>query len=206
MHDLLIRGGTVVTASGPRKLGILVDDGRITSLSTDEIDSDKSEKVIDAEGMIVVPGGIEPHAHIGGPRQPERSGAEAVSKAALLGGTTTVLDFATQIPGYDLYHALEEAEERWSGNAYTDYAYHPILTNGADEDSISQIKQLTREGIASFKIFTTSIRPPSPQMQNNHTDFGRLGTIMEQVSDSGSILLVHSEDDEMVHYNYDRLK
>ena len=206
MHDLLIRGGTVVTASGPRKLGIFVDDGRITSLSTDEIDSDKSEKVIDAEGMIVVPGGIEPHAHIGGPRQPERSGAEAVSKAALLGGTTTVLDFATQIPGYDLYHALEEAEERWSGNAYTDYAYHPILTNGADEDSISQIKQLTREGIASFKIFTTSIRPPSPQMQNNHTDFGRLGTIMEQVSDSGSILLVHSEDDEMVHYNYDRLK
>jgi dihydropyrimidinase len=84
-------------------LGIFVDDGRITSLSTDEIDSDKSEKVIDAEGMIVVPGGIEPHAHIGGPRQPERSGAEAVSKAALLGGTTTVLDFATQIPGYDFF-------------------------------------------------------------------------------------------------------
>ena len=59
-------------------------------------------------------------------------------------------------------------------------------------------KDLTREGIASFKVFTTSIRPPSPQMQNNHTDFGRLSTIMDRVSESGSILLVHSEDDEMV--------
>ena len=65
MHDLLIRGGTVVTASGPRKLGILVDDGRITSLSTEEIDANEANKIIDAEGMIVVPGGIEPHAHIG---------------------------------------------------------------------------------------------------------------------------------------------
>ena len=206
MHDLLIKGGTVVTASGIKTLDIVVDDGLITSLSTNDLNLEDFEGVIDAVGMIVVPGGIEPHAHIGGPRQPERSGAGPVSMAALFGGTTTVLDFATQIPGHDLYHALEEAEERWSGNAYTDYAYHPILTNGADEDSISQINQLTRDGIASFKIFTTSIRPPSPQMQNNHTDFGRLGTIMERVSEAGSILLVHSEDDEMVHYNYDRLK
>ena len=206
MHDLLVKGGTVVTASGPRKLDIVIDGGLITSLSTEDLDLDQFKNVVDAEGMIVVPGGVEPHAHIGGPRQPERSGAEPVSKAALFGGTTTVLDFATQIPGHDLYNALEEAEERWSGNAYTDYAYHPILTNGADENSISQIKDLTREGIASFKVFTTSIRPPSPQMQNNHTDFGRLSTIMDRVSESGSILLVHSEDDEMVHYNYDRLK
>ena len=43
-------------------------------------------------------------------------------------------------------------------------------------------------------------------MQNNHIDFGRLGEIMSQVEESGAILLVHSEDDEMVHYNYDRLK
>ena len=94
--------------------------------------------MIDASGKIVVPGGIEPHAHVGGPRQPERSGAEPVSQAAVWGGTTTVLDFATQVPGHDLRHALDEAAERWEGSAYTDYSYHPIFTNGADRASIDQ--------------------------------------------------------------------
>ena len=99
-----------------------------------------------------------------------------------------MLDFATQIPGHDLYHAVEEAEERWAGNAFTDYAYHPILTHGAGIDSIRQIPELVTEGIASFKIFTTSIRPPSPQMQNNHTDFGRLSEIMDQVQEAGGVV------------------
>ncbi|MCH7642432.1 MAG: amidohydrolase family protein, partial [Chloroflexi bacterium] len=165
-----------------------------------------ANRIIDAAGMIVAPGGIEPHAHIGGPRQPERSGAEPVSKAAIFGGTTTVLDFATQVPGHDLLHAVEEAEERWKGRGYTDYAYHPMFGNRADEKSIGQIPELVESGIPSFKIFTTSIRPPSPQMENRQTDFGRLGSIMERVAASGGMLLVHSEDDEMVHYNYERAR
>ena len=206
MHDLLIHGGTVVGPAGAGNFDVLIDDGKITAITTRSNDLPEASRSIDATGKIVIPGGVEPHAHIGGPRQPERSGALAVSKAAIFGGTTTVLDFATQVPGHDLYHAVEEAEERWSGNAFTDYAYHPILTHGAGIDSIRQIPELVTEGVASFKIFTTSIRPPSPQMQNNHTDFGRLSEIMDQVQESGAMLLVHSEDDEMVHYNYDRLR
>ena len=174
MHDLLIHGGTVVSPAGAGNFDVLINDGKITAITTRSSDLPEASRSIDATGKIVIPGGVEPHAHIGGPRQPERSGALAVSKAAIFGGTTTVLDFATQVPGHDLYHAVEEAEERWSGNAFTDYAYHPILTHGAGIDSIRQIPELVTEGVASFKIFTTSIRPPSPQMQNNHTDFGRL--------------------------------
>ena len=126
-----------------------------------------------------------------------------MSRAAIWGGTTTVLDFATQVAGHDLHHALDEAAERWRGSAFTDYSYHPIFTSGADEASIRQIGELVESGYPSFKIFTTSIRPPSSQMQNNRTDFGRLSLIMEQVAEAGGMLLVHSEDDEMVHYNYD---
>ena len=206
MHDLLICNGTVVTPAGVGKFDVFIDEGKITSLSSTTGNKAEASKTIDASGRVVIPGGIEPHAHIGGPRQPERSGALPVSKAALYGGTTTVIDFATQIPGHDLFHAVKEAEDRWEGNAFTNYAYHPIITHGADLDSIRQIPELVKNGIASFKIFTTSIRPPSPQMQNNHIDFGRLGEIMSQIEESGGILLVHSEDDEMVHYNYDRLK
>ena len=206
MHDLVIQGGTVVTPSGVGEFDITINEGKISSVSSLSSQCYDAKNIVNASGYIVVPGGIEPHAHIGGPRQPERSGAEPVSKAALLGGTTTVLDFATQIPGHDLLHAVNEAQDRWDNSAYTDYAYHPILTNGIDETSISQIKELSEAGISSFKVFTTSIRPPSPQMQNNHIDFGRLGNIMEKIRDSGAMLMVHSEDDEMVHYNYQRLK
>ena len=113
-----------------------------------------------------------------------------------------MLDFATQHPDHDLRHALDEAAERWSGNAYTDYSYHPIFTEGASPDAIDQISELVQEGFPSFKIFTTNIRPLSPGAERRHTDFGWLAAIMERVASSGGMLMVHSEDDEMVSYNY----
>ncbi len=202
MLDLIIRGGQVVTPAGVGNWDVAVQGEGIVAVAEPGTLDAEAAKVIDASGKIVVPGGIEPHAHIGGPRQVERSGAAPVSLAAIFGGTTTVLDFATQVPGHDLHHALDEAAERWKGNAYTDYSYHPIFTNGAGTDAIGQIPELIEAGFVSFKIFTTSIRPPNPQMQDNKTDFGRLEAIMGQIADNGGMLLVHSEDDDMVHYNY----
>ena len=202
MVDVIITGGTVVTPGGVGEWDVAVEGERIAAVTERGVLSTEGARVIDASGKVVVPGGIEPHAHIGGPRQPERSGAEPVSKAAIYGGTTTVLDFANQVPGHDLHHALGEAAERWRGNAYTDYSYHPIFTNGAGTDAIGQIPELIQAGYASFKIFTTSIRPPGPGMQDNKTDFGRLAAIMDQIAPHGGMLLIHSEDDDMVHYNY----
>ena len=204
MLDVTITGGTVVTPSGASVMDVHISDGVIVAVTVPGSEGFEASQTIDATGKIVVPGGVEPHAHIGGPRQPERSGAEPVSKAAIFGGTTTVLDFATQVQGHYLLHAVDEAAERWKGVGYTDYAYHPIFGHRADQTAINQIPELVQSGIPSFKIFTTSIRPPSPQMEDRQTDFGRLGTIMEKVSASGGMLLVHSEDDEMVHYNYER--
>ena len=202
MLDLLIRGGQVVTPSGVGNWDVAVQGEKIVAVTEPGTLTSEAAKVVDASGKIVVPGGIEPHAHIGDHHNPERSGAEPVSLAAIHGGTTTVLDFATQIPGHDLHHALGEAADRWRDKAYTDYSYHPIFTKDAGADAIGQIPELIEAGFPSFKIFTTSIRPPTPQMQNRHTDFGRLSAIMEQIAAHGGMLLVHSEDDEMVHYNY----
>ena len=202
MIDIIIRGGTVVAPGGVGKWDVAIEGERIAAVAEPGTLSPEGVRVIDAAGRIVVPGGIEPHAHIGDKMQPERSGARPVSLAAVHGGTTTVLDFATQVPGHDLRHAVDEAAERWSGEAYTDYSYHPIFARGAEPEHIDQIPELVEEGFPSFKIFTTSVRPPHPKMQDRHTDFGRLAAIMEHISANGGILLVHSEDDEMVHYNY----
>ena len=206
MVDLLVRGGQVVTPSGVGNWDVAVQGERIVAVSEPGAIASEGARIVDASGKIVVPGGIEPHAHIGGPREPERFEARPVSRAAIHGGTTTVLDFATQVSGHDLHHALGEAAERWKGNAYTDYSYHPIFIKGTEPETIAQIPELVQAGFPSFKIFTTSIRPPSPNMQNRHTDFGRLSDIMYQIASNGAMLLIHSEDDEMVRYNYDRAK
>ena len=159
MFDLIIRGGRVVTPSGVGNRDVAVQGERIVAVAEADVLTAEAAKVIDASGKIVVPGGIEPHAHIGDRAQPERSGAEPVSLAAVYGGTTTVLDFATQVPGHDLHHAVEEAGERWRGSAYTDYSYHPIFCKGARPEDIAQVAELVESGFPSFKVFTTSIRP-----------------------------------------------
>ena len=202
MLDLVIIGGLVVTPSGVGKLDVAVQGEKIAAVYEPGAFEPEAAKVVEASGKIVVPGGIDPHVHIGGPRQPERSGAEAVSRAAIYGGTTTVLDFANQVPGHDLHHALAEAAARWKGNAYTDYSYHPIFTKGASPTDIAQVPEIIEAGFPTFKVFTTSVRPASPQMVDNHTDFGRLASIMEQIAAHDGLLMVHSEDDEMVRYNY----
>ncbi len=206
MVDLLIKGGQVVTPLGVGNWDVAVQGEKIVAVAEHGAVGSGGARVINAFGKVVVPGGIEPHAHVGGPRQPQRSGAEAVSRAAIYGGTTTVLDFANQIPGHDLHHALGEAAERWQGSAYTDYSYHPIFTNGAGMDVINQIPELVEAGYASFKVFTTSVRPPEYQQFDNKTDFGRLGAIMTQIAANDAMLMVHSEDDDMVHYNYSLAK
>ncbi|MCH8206157.1 MAG: type II secretion system F family protein [Chloroflexi bacterium] len=109
MADLTIRGGQVVTPAGVGNWDVVVQGETIVAVTEPGAIGTEGARVIDASGKIVVPGGIEPHAHIGDRHQPERSGAEPVSRAAIYGGTTTVLDFATQSAGHDLRHALDEA-------------------------------------------------------------------------------------------------
>ncbi|MYA62362.1 MAG: hypothetical protein F4X94_07300, partial [Dehalococcoidia bacterium] len=76
MADIVIAGGLVVTPNGADKLDVFITGESISAVAAPGMMDHGDARVIDATGKIVVPGGVEPHAHIGGPRQPERSGAE----------------------------------------------------------------------------------------------------------------------------------
>jgi dihydropyrimidinase len=158
--------------------------------------------VIDATGKIVIPGGVEPHAHVGAPistaPQYESSGPEEVSRAALFGGTTTVLDFAYQVPGLDLEQSVEERHKRWSGRSYADYSYHLTPFEGVTPETIAQLGGLIDQGFATVKIFTTAVRPGG----RTKIDFGRLTEIMRLVASRGGMMFVHGEDDDLVQFNY----
>ena len=194
MVDILVRGGQVAIPSGVGNWDVGVEGERIVAVTEPGAISPEGTRVIDASGKIVVPGGIEPHAHMRSDISREgygsTSGVEVVSKAAIYGGTTTILDFAEQGDHPDLQAALEEGSDRWRGNGYTDYSYHPIFAGGASTAAIEQIPEVVQAGFASFKVFTTG----RVGLQTLHgggkswdrtlpkTDFGTMSAIMRQIT------------------------
>ena len=131
MIDLVIRGGQVVTPWGVGGWDVAVQGEKIVALAEPGTLPTEVGRVMDAAGKVIIPGGIEPHAHVAAPVMgmpgQETAPPPQVSRAALFGGTTTILDFAIQRPGTTIPQAIEERASRWQGNSYADYAYHILL-------------------------------------------------------------------------------
>ena len=124
MLDTIVTGGQVVTPQGVAEVDIAIADGRIAALAHPGVLSTEGAQVIDASGMIVLPGGIEPHTHIGIPVPEKWAGRpevftqppEAATRAAAFGGVTTLLDFAGTLPVTALttLFLLTPSCDRWS--------------------------------------------------------------------------------------------
>src|SRR5262245_23499563 len=213
MLDLVIRGGLVVTPEevGERDIGI--QNGTIVAIATPGTLPTEAARIIEARDHIVLPGGIEPHAHIAIP-VPERWAGrpevmtqppEAASRAAAVGGVTTVIDFAGNLNPPPSHEAalpsipaeVESRREVFRGHAYTDFAFHYILAGRVAPATIGQIGEAVQEGIASFKIFTTfpDLRVP----------YGHLWAVFAEVAKHGGLMAVHAEEDDIVTYMTEKL-
>ncbi|MFQ6028941.1 MAG: amidohydrolase family protein [Dehalococcoidia bacterium] len=209
MLDLIIRGGQVVTPWGVGDWDVAVQGERIVAVAAPNTLTDDVGRVIDATGKVVAPGGIEPHAHISAPIMGHgdlrTAPPEQVSRAALFGGTTSILDFAIQYPGIDLNQAIQERTSVWQGNSYADYSHHLMLLGEIPDNIMGQLRESIQDGFASVKIFTTNIRPPAMTGEPRMVKMGHLHDLMEQIQRNGAMLLVHSEDDDMVQHMYQKL-
>ncbi|MCA1644286.1 MAG: hypothetical protein LC797_02065 [Chloroflexi bacterium] len=165
MLDLLIRGGHVVTSAGAGTWDVGVQGEQIVAVAAPGVLAEAAQ-VLDVSGKLVIPGGIDPHIHAkwpipspgGGP--PTLSGGPAqVSRAALFGGTTTLIDFAAWTTGETLQESIERREQDWSGQCYADYAYHVMLVGTIPPDVLDQIPEVIQAGFPSIKLFTTDITP-----------------------------------------------
>lgn len=210
MLDIIIRGGRVVTPAGVAERDIGVADGMIALIARPGAITIDAARTIDAAGMIVTPGGIEPHAHVASPVPAAWAGREGVmtqspeaaTRAAAFGGTTTVVDFASAGHGIEPMAAIEARRAQFAGHAYIDHAFHCTLRGTVSEGSIAQIKDAIQAGVATFKIFTTFARRDPPMK----VDDGSLWAIMTEVAAHGGMMAVHGEDDEIVTYMEDRLE
>ena len=215
MLDMIIKGARVVTPSGVGVWDIGISGEKIAAVGLPGLLPEENSTIIDAAGKIVVPGGIETHAHAAANVQPgarqlvsgtPNAGPADHSLGAIWGGTTTVIDFAPVPNEGDLLKGIHDFLTPWQGNAYTDYSTHCIYKNDSTPDAISRYGELIAGGFPSVKIFTTDIRPPEGRVNSltpiGKIDSGRLQDVMEQVARHDGVLAVHGEDDELVMYNY----
>ena len=214
MLDCVIKGRQVVTPQAVGEMDVGIRGEKIVAVGWSGTLSEQAIQVIDASGKIVIPGGIEPHAHIGIPVPSEWSGQPDImtqppqdaSRAAAFGGVTTIVDFAGDLSFEEVEDAtpksimsvVEERRSVFRTHAYTDYTFHYILAGEVAPETIGEIGEAIQEGIASFKIFTTfhPIRVP----------YGHLWTIFAEVAKHGGIMAVHAEEDEVVRYMTEKLK
>src|SRR5690554_5730885 len=131
MLDLLVINGLVVTPSGAQPLDIGVSGGSIVSLRvTDPDNREEARRIVDANGALVVPGGVDPHVHTNSvlPTAAETGimcfGPDRVSEGAIFGGPTTLVDFAHWQPGDELTDSFARKSAEWAGTSFTDYALH----------------------------------------------------------------------------------
>jgi dihydropyrimidinase len=215
--DLLISGGHVVTpdAEGPMDVGV-AGEKIVAVAATGALDGLAEEaRRIDATGMLVLPGGVEAHAHIAEPAHRGWTRGEEVwlqspegaTRAAAFGGTTTVASFAFMgVHARDERHPSRAVEDRralFAGRSYVDYTFHPALVGNIEPAVVAALGEAVADGIPTFKAFTTCVTSAQHGVK---MDNGPLLDTLRRLAQVGGLLLVHAEDDELVTSTEARLR
>jgi dihydropyrimidinase len=187
-----IKNGRIITASEDYMGDIFIDGEHIHTIGTNL--TQQADLVIDASGMLIFPGGIDPHVHLEMPFMGTFSSDtyETGTRAALYGGTTTVIDFVLQTQGDSLKNALKEWRSRADGNAVGDYSFHMAVTDFNPQTKL-EIREMIDEGITSFKTFMAykgSLMVDDRQMVG----------LMEEVKKQGGIVTTHATNGDMIDF------
>ena len=196
MFDLILRGDQVVTPQGTGAWDVCVKGDTIAAIAAPGTFADEQAgRVIDARGKIVIPGGIDPHIHSSwyipaieeGGEVTMTDGPDIVSRAAIHGGTTTLLDFATWQQDRTIEEVINVRKQDWMGNCYTDYGYHVMLQGAIPPEILPQIGEVIQEGYPSIKIFTTDI---TPSRQGRKITHGHIWEIFKVLKKEGGIAAI----------------
>ncbi|MEM6895850.1 MAG: dihydropyrimidinase [Pseudomonadota bacterium] len=194
--ETIIKGGTVVTAADTFVADIGIRGGRIVQIG-DALDG--AEEVIDASGLLVLPGGIDSHVHISQPQGPGVVMAddfESATLSAAFGGVTTVIPFCLQQKGQSLRDAVTWYHGLSDGECYIDYAFHLIITDPTPQALNQDLPALVEDGYTSVKVFMT-------YEGMKLTDREILETL-EAAKVSGALPMVHAENDDAIEYLRDK--
>ncbi len=191
MSTILITGGTVVTASGTQDADVLVDGDKIAVVLARRPGlavSMTADRIIDAAGKYVLPGGIDVHTHMEMPFGGTFSSDtfETGTRAAAWGGTTTIIDFAVQAKGTSLLATLDRWHAKADGNCSIDYGFHMIVSD-VNEATLKEMDACVAAGVNSFKLFMAY---PGVFYATD----GEILLAMQQAARSGATVMMHAEN------------
>src|SRR5215469_15091717 len=203
--SILISGGTVVTTTGAIPADVLVDGEKVAALAVRDDPAERlrgeaerteqatswapaADRIIDAAGKYVLPGGIDAHTHMEMPFGGTFSADtfESGTRAAAWGGTTTIIDFAVQAKGASLLATLDKWHAKADGNCAIDYGFHMIVSD-VNDATMKEMDACVAAGVNSFKMFMAY---PGVFYATD----GEILLAMQQAAASGALVMMHAEN------------
>ena len=209
MFDLVIRSDKVVTPAGVTACDLAIQGEKIVAVgAAGSFGAGTAKRVIDATGKIVMPGGIDPHVHLKW-YSPHPDGSvtytdppSVVGRAALYGGTTTMIDFARWTHGKTIQQAIEDRHQDWTSQCQCDYSFHVMVEGALPPEIFGQLGEALRSGYPTVKMFTTDI---TPSRRGRMVDFGDIWEVFKVVAKEHGLCVIHGEDNDIVMHMYDKL-
>jgi len=195
--DLVVRNGTIATASDIIHCDVGVRGGRVVAMAEA---LGPGTRELDASGKLVLPGGVDSHCHI---EQASSSGVMTADDfhtgtvSACFGGTTTVIPFAAQMRGQSLREVVDAYHACAGPKAVIDYAFHLIISDPTPEVMGQELPALIEDGITSFKVYMTydALKLDDYQMM----------TVLEEARRLGALVMVHAENHDVIRWLAERL-
>ncbi|MGH3051699.1 MAG: dihydropyrimidinase [Gaiellaceae bacterium] len=189
--SVLIRGGRIVTAADDYVADVYVEDETV-SLIGESLDV-QADRIIDASGKYVLPGGVDPHTHLDMPFGGTTTIDDFVSghTAAAFGGTTCHVDFIIQPKGATFGQALEEWHSKREGKALIDNGFHMAVTDLVEGGTLEELATLPDQGVTSYKLFMAY---KGAIMVDDETLF----RVMQVAAETGALVMVHAEHGDAI--------
>ncbi len=189
--SILIKGGRIVTAADDYVADLYIEDETV-SLVGESLDH-PADKVIDASGKYVLPGGVDPHTHLDMPfgGTVTVDDVESGQTSAAFGGTTTHVDFVIQPRGSSFGEALEEWRGKASGKQVIDMGYHMAVTDLEEGGTLEELATLPDQGVTSYKLFMAY---KGALMVDDETLF----RTMQVAAETGALVMVHAENGDAI--------
>ena len=197
-HSILIRGGRIVTEQVVSQEDVLIEGQHIRAIG--QLGDRSAETIIDAEGLLVLPGAVDTHVHLNDVFMNTVSVHDYYTGtlAAAFGGVTSIVDFSNQVRGGSLRKTLEDKFQEAEGKALVDWGVHPVITEPT-EATLNEIPYVVERGAPTIKCYMTY------REDGLYVGDRDLVRIAERLRRKGGMLMLHAEDDEQIAANVPRL-
>ncbi|HVZ14527.1 MAG TPA: dihydropyrimidinase [Bauldia sp.] len=194
-YDYVFKGGLVTTAEASVELDLAISGDKIAAIGTEL----RGRETIDARGLLVLPGGIDPHTHFGLSigTTAAADDYESGTRAAAFGGVTSFINYVFQEPDRTLLQAVDGELAKAEGKSYLDYGFHVAITDPDAIDVEREVAGLAERGLTSLKIFTA--------IGNWQLHRDQILRVMQAAADNGLIVNVHAEDGPLANHLTKRL-